>query len=69
MLGNLMAEMARSGVQANTIAQAIRKSERTVKDKVSGKYEFGIYEAFAIRDRFFPGMTLEYLFARDDRSA
>ena len=65
MLRNLQAEMARNGVSAALVATTIGKSERTVKDTIAEKYQFGIFEAFAIRDNLFPGMTLEYLFVRE----
>lgn len=62
MLKNLQAEMVRNGVQVASIAKTIKKSDRTVRDKIGGRYEFTIPEAFAIRDAYFSGMTLEYLF-------
>lgn len=33
--------------------------------KINGKYAFTLNEAFAIRDAYFPGMEIEYLFAAD----
>lgn len=62
MLRNLLAEMARREVSINDLAKAIGKSERSVRDKVKGKYEFSVPEAKAIRDSYFAGMSLEYLF-------
>lgn len=64
MLNNLSAEMKRNGLNSVRLASAIRKTDRAVRDKISGKSQFDIYEAMSIRDQFFPGMTLEYLFAR-----
>ena len=68
MLRNLAAEMARSGVAIGTVAQTIKKSKRKVKDTIDGKYSFNVDEAFEIRDELFPGMALEYLFARDAKA-
>lgn len=68
MLNNLKAEMVRNGVSAMAIADAIGRTSRTVRDKIIGRCEFYISEAIAIRARFFPGMSLEYLFADDSRN-
>lgn len=66
MYKNLRAEMARGDVTTVNIASAIRKTERSARDKINGKSDFTLTEICAIRDTFFPGMRLEYLFARDD---
>lgn len=62
MLNNLKAEMARYGVSSADIAKAIEKAERSVRDKIKGVYDFTLPEAILVRDKFFPGMSLEYLF-------
>lgn len=64
MLANLQAEMKRNGLNSLVIANAIGKSDKTVRDKISERTQFDIYEAMSIRDKFFPGLRLEYLFAR-----
>lgn len=69
MLYNLRAEMARNGITNADLAKAINKTERKVKDSVAGKYEFKVSEAFDIRNRFFPSMTMEYLFNRGNDDA
>ena len=61
---NLKAEMVRYSVTAMNVAEAIGKSDRAVRDKLDDKTPFDVNEAFTVRDRFFPGMTLEYLFSR-----
>lgn len=66
MLRNLQAEMARSGVTVGAVSKSIGKSDRKVRDTLAGRYQFGVYEAFTIRDTFFPGLTMEYLFAREE---
>lgn len=68
MLRNLQAEMVRNGVTSSNLASAIKKTDRSVRDKLAGKSYFGIDEAINIRDAFFPGMTLEYLFAQESAS-
>lgn len=64
MLNNLRAEMARFDVTPADIAREIGKSDRCVRDKISGKTDVSIPEAMEIRDKFFPGLSLEYLFAK-----
>lgn len=63
MLQNLRAEMTRRNIGPSDIGRAINKSTRTASDKVSGRYPFTINEAKVIRDTFFQGMDLEFLFA------
>lgn len=62
MLSNLKAEMARSSVSVGDVAMAVGKSHRTISDRIRGKVTFPIDEAIAVRNMFFPGMDLEYLF-------
>lgn len=66
MLNNLSAEMKRNGLNSVSLAGVIGKSDKAVRDKISGRSQFDIYEAMKIRDKFFSGMTLEYLFARQE---
>ena len=66
---NLRAEMTRYGVSNLDIQQAISCSESTVKNKISGKTEFTFLECLKIRDVFFEGYRLEYLFATEEKSA
>jgi hypothetical protein len=63
---NFKAEMLRHGVTVRDIQNALACSEKTARNKISGESEFGIAQAIMIRDMFFPGMRLEYLYAPDD---
>lgn len=63
---NLSAEMARYGIKNADIANLLSCSEKAVQNKISGITNFWVPEAMKIRDTFFPGMRLEYLFASDD---
>lgn len=64
MLQNLRAEMARHSITSSDIAKIIGRSERNVRDKLNGEFQFSIEEAKIIKDQLFPGCSLEYLFAR-----
>lgn len=63
---NLLAEMARRGVTPSDIGRAISKTDRSVRDKISARYPFTLSEAKKIRDTFFVGMDLDFLFATTD---
>ena len=64
MLDNLRAEMTRHGITASDIARVVGKTDRSIRDKISEKRDFTLPESAAIRDELFPGLSLEYLFAR-----
>lgn len=63
---NLYAEMSRYGVSNFDIQNILKCSEKTVRNKLNGLTEFSISEARKIRDTYFPGLRLEYLFSTDD---
>lgn len=63
MLQNLRAEMVRYGITTTDLSRVAKRTERSIRLKVSGKNSFTLPESIAIRDAFFPGMSLEYLFA------
>lgn len=61
---NLVAEVARRGIKKSAIADAIGISDRTLRNKMSGDAPFTWPEVCTIRDRFFPDMEKDILFAR-----
>ena len=63
VLSNLKAEMARASVTVPDIAEVVKRSDRTVRERIKGNGYFSMPDAMAVRDAFFPGMALEYLFA------
>lgn len=63
---NLTAEMARFGVSVHDIQSALGCSESTARNKIYGKTELSISEAFIIRDTFFPGCRMEYLYSKNE---
>ena len=62
-MNNLKAEMTRNNIAFSDLARTIGKTERSVRDKASGRAVFTLPEALQVRDVFFKGMSLEYLFA------
>lgn len=63
---NLSAEMARYGVSNTDIRSLLGCSGKTVTNKLAESTSFSVDEAIKIRDTFFPGLRIEYLFARAD---
>lgn len=63
---NLSAEMARFGVSNADIQAILSCSSKTVTNKLNDSTEFSVSEAIKVRDAFFPGLRLEYLFALSD---
>lgn len=66
MYPNLEAEMARKKIRNEAIAKVIDKDVRSVRNKKAGVTEFTFNETVQIRDKFFPGVSLEYLFEQED---
>lgn len=67
MYPNFKAEMARRGITQSQIAKALGLSVSSVSQKLSKPYRLRMSEASCIRDRFFPGMPLDYLFSSNIR--
>lgn len=65
---NLCAEMTRYGVSNYDIQSLLNCSLRTVTNKLTGETDFTIPEAMKIRNTFFPGLRLEYLFEATEKS-
>lgn len=64
---NLCAEMSRFGVSTMDIQKLIGCTDKTARSKINGNSEFSVSEALNIRDKFFPGLRIEYLFADDTK--
>lgn len=62
-MNNLNAEMSRFGLTEADLANCLGCTVDTIKNKLKGISEFSARDSFKIRDTFFPGMRLEYLFA------
>ena len=66
MYRNLLAEMVRQGITKKDIADYMQMRYCTVLDKLSGKYPFKLREAFKIKQKFFPMLSIDYLFATEE---
>ena len=65
---NLLAEMKRYGIRNKDLSQVLSLTDRTISNKLAGETEFTVKEALAVRDTFFPGLRISYLFAETDNS-
>ena len=68
MFCNLKAEMARRGLSGNKIAEGVGITGKTFSNKMIGISEFTRSEMFRIRDTFFEGEKIDYLFAFEERA-
>ncbi|HHX59690.1 MAG TPA: hypothetical protein GX707_02970 [Epulopiscium sp.] len=66
MFPNLRAEMARRNIKNADIAKEINVTSDSVSNKNRGKSEYLISEALKIRNTFFIGMSLDYLFSTEE---
>ncbi|HBB27654.1 MAG TPA: DNA-binding protein [Clostridiales bacterium] len=66
MYRNLEAEMIRKQISKYDIAELIKKTYNTVTEKLKGKYPFTLDEAIAIQEKYFPKLTIEYLFKKNE---
>lgn len=63
---NLEREIAGRGLKKKDLAKCLGICYRSLNNKLSGRVPFTWSEVTAIKDRFFPDMTTEALFARAD---
>ena len=63
MYKNLTQEMRKHGITQSEVAKSASMAESSLSECLSGRMKFKLDQAIAIRDTFFPGMNLDYLFA------
>ena len=62
---NLKAELARKGVSMEEVSKALEIHRNSVANKINGDTPFTVEEAFKIQKKYFPKLSLDYLFATD----
>lgn len=67
---NLAAEIARKGISYGdvygVVAESVGKTTDTASNWVSGRAgEMPVTAAFAVRDAFFPALSIDYLFSTE----
>lgn len=63
---NLRAEMARKNISIQDMSKEINLARTTLGNKLSGKSPIGLNEACNIKNAFFPGLNISYLFKEAD---
>lgn len=62
-------EIAGRGIKKKTIAESINVCNKSFNNKLSGRVPFTWPEVATIKNRFFPDMTAEALFAQADQGS
>ena len=68
-LDNLEAEMKRKKITRHDIATLLNLSYRTIHSRFNGESDWGYSECVKVRDTYFSGMELSYLFSTDTQSS
>lgn len=63
--GNLRAEMARGKITIEMLSKLLNKHRGTIAYKIT-RGRFYADEAIKIKDNYFPGLEINYLFKLDD---
>lgn len=66
MYPNLKTEMARFNISYTDIAILLGRSKSWVDLRISGNGSLSIFDAILIKNKFFPDLTCEYLFATNN---
>lgn len=64
---NLKAEMAKRNITIEAIAKELSIHRNSVSYKINRGGSFSIEESMRIRKKFFPDLSLDYIFAHDDK--
>ena len=63
---NLKAEMARKGISIEEVSKTLDIHRNSVANKINGDTPFTVEEAFKIHDKYFPKLSLDYLFTTEE---
>jgi transcriptional regulator with XRE-family HTH domain len=64
--GNLKAEMAREGISQEELAEFLKMTPTNLRGKFTGRVKWSLNECKRIINRYFPTLTIDYLFADTD---
>lgn len=65
----LKGEIVKSGYQIKKLASELGMSDKTLRNKLNGITDFTWNEALAIRNLINPGMDIEKLFEKTEKTA
>ena len=63
---NLKAELARKGISMEEVSKVLNIHRNSVANKINGETPFTVEEAFKIQNKYFPKLSLVYLFATEE---
>lgn len=69
MFPNLNAELARKKITLKALAELTGIGYESLKNKASGVTEFKRNEMYAIKKNAFPDLSVDYLFAEEEKGA
>lgn len=61
---NLKGEMAKRNIRVEDIANELKIHRNSASNKINGDTSFSIEEAVKIKDKYFPDLSLKYLFEK-----
>lgn len=67
--GNLKAEMGRKDITIEEISKLLGIHRNSVANKVNGRSRFTVDEAKVVKEVFFPNLSIDYLFATEEKGA
>ncbi len=67
MFPNLSAEMARKKLTIKALADLAGINYESLKNKINGTTEFKRNEMYLIKEKAFPMLSIDYLFAEDEK--
>ena len=56
--------ISEKGYSQKEIAQSVDMHPRTFCEKLKGKYSFSLDEAIDIKEKFFPDVSMDYLYSK-----
>ena len=62
---NLVAEMKRFKITTQEISDTLNRHPDTISNWLKGKSEISIGKAFIIQEKFFPTLSVKYLFSKN----
>lgn len=62
---NLKGEMAKKNITMEELSKLLGIHRNSVANKINGDSNFSVEEAFMIQKRYFPQLSLNYLFRKE----
>ena len=63
---NLKGELAKKDITMEELSKLLNIHRNSVANKLNGNSSFSIEEAFAIHEKYFPALSMNYLFSTEE---